>query len=80
MVAWSSAPPPPRDVNRKIGTASANGVVCRELVWLHYWDTWFVIALTLTLVRGKLVPFTLTAPTVQVKPPFVYVWDPAGGA
>ena len=46
--------------------------------WLDYFGAWLVIARTVMLVKGTLVPAMVAAPKVQVWPPSEIVFDSAG--
>ena len=49
-----------------------------RLVGLDHFGAWFVIALTVMLLKGTLVPFMVAAPKVQVELPSEIVLDSAG--
>jgi hypothetical protein len=49
-----------------------------RLVGLDHLDMRFVVALTVMLLKGTLVPFMVAAPKVQVTPPSETVLDCSG--
>ncbi len=49
-----------------------------DAIGLDHFGAWFVIALTVMLLNGTLVPFMVAAPKVHVKLPSETVLDPAG--
>jgi hypothetical protein len=54
------------------------GLACSRMVGLDHFGAWFVIALTVMLLKGTLVPFMVAAPKVQVELPSEIVLDSAG--
>jgi hypothetical protein len=49
-----------------------------RFVGLDHFEAWFVIALTVMLLKGTLVPFIVAAPKVQEELPSETVLEPAG--
>ena len=49
-----------------------------RLVGLDHFGAWFVIALTVMLLKATLVPFMVAAPKFQVELPSEIVLDSAG--
>ena len=60
------------------GAAGTGGERPGEPIGLDHFGAWFVIVLTVMLLKGMLVPFMVAAPRIQVELPSEIVLDSAG--